>query len=281
MDTIKNIIFDMDGVLWLGSTPIMDLSTLFGGLDALGINYVFATNNASRTVDQYVTKFKKLGVDVESWRILSSAETTGEVLAKRYPSGTRAYVVGGDGLKYALSSRGFDLITLPEADDLPTGVKLLSQIDPVDVVVIGFSPASSYSDLAAATHFIAKGATFIGSNPDQSFPTEIGIFPGAGAIIGMVEIATGVTPEIMGKPFRYIYETAMDRLGGSVDNTMMIGDRLSTDVRGAVGVGIRSALVLSGISKRDEIASSDVKPDFVFDDVSALLAELKQVRSVA
>ncbi len=278
MQQIENLVFDMDGVLWLGMTPITDLNTLFGELDALGLGYAFATNNASRTVDQYIKKFAKLGATVEPWQILSSAETTGEVLAKQFPTGTRAYVVGGDGLKYALNSRGFELVTIPYTDDLAEGVRLLSEVERADVVVVGFNPAARYADLAAATYFVSKGAHFVGSNPDTSFPTEIGIFPGAGALIGLVETATGVTPPIMGKPFPYIYETAMERLNSTPANTLMVGDRLNTDVAGAAGVGMQSALVLSGISRRDEITDAPARPDYVFDDVNALLAALKQVR---
>ena len=267
----------MDGVLWLGMTPIMPLGELFTELDKLGINYALATNNASRTVEQYVEKFRKLGAEIEPWRILSSAETTGAYLANQYPNGSRVYVLGADGLRYALSSRGFDIIDLQRTDDLAEGVKILGAAGKADIVVVGFNPQATYGDFAAATYFVNKGARFIGSNPDMTYPTEIGVFPGAGSLINLVQGATGVTPTIIGKPFRYIYDEALKRLNGTPADTAMVGDRLNTDIAGAVNAGIPSIMVLSGISTREELAASDVQPDFVMDDVRALLELLKAV----
>ncbi len=278
MMTIENLIFDMDGVLWLGATPIMPLADLFGRLDALGINYVLATNNASRTVDQYVDKLHKLGVEMAAWRILSSAETTGAYLADQFPAGSRAYVLGSDGLHFALQSRGFDVLELPKSESIFDGLALLDQAGTVDVVVVGFTPHATYADFAAATHFVNRGARFIGSNPDLTFPTEIGRLPGAGSLIGLVANATGVTPTIIGKPYPYIYEEALKRLGGDRATTAMVGDRLNTDIEGAINVGIRSILVMSGITTAAELAASAVQPDYVTDNVTTLLQQLETAK---
>ncbi len=279
MKTIQNLIFDMDGVLWLGATPIMPLAELFGGLDALGINYVLATNNASSTVEQYVAKFHKLGVEMAPWRILSSAETTGAYLAEQFPAGTRAFVLGSDGLHFALSSRGFEVIDLPKSANYVDGIKILRDTPPAEIVVVGFNPYATYADFAAATHYVNLGARFIGSNPDLTFPTEIGRFPGAGSLIGLVEIATGVIPTIIGKPYRYIYDEALKRLGGERETTAMVGDRLNTDIEGAINVGIRSILVLSGITSAEDLLTSSIQPDFVIDDVATLLQRLTAAHS--
>ena len=275
MKDIRNLVFDMDGVLWHGMRPVPELASMFKRLEALGINYALATNNASRTVAQYVEKFAGFGIEMAPWRILSSAETTGTWLADQYPDRGRAYVVGGDGLHYALSSRGFEVVSLP------SDIRFLKQphearqalIDAgkIDLVVIGFTPAATYADLAAACYFVQNGARFIGSNPDLSFPSELGRLPGAGSLISVVENATRETPTVIGKPFSYIYEEALKRLESTPSNTAMVGDRLDTDIAGAIGVSMQSILVLSGISTRDDIATGDVKPDYVFDGVGDAL----------
>ena len=279
MKDIRNLIFDMDGVLWHGLRPVPALATMFSRLDAVGVNYALATNNASRTVAQYVEKFAGFGIEMEPWRILSSAETTGTWLASEFPDRGRAYVIGGDGLHYALSSRGFEVVTLP--DDIrflkepKDAHQTLIDAGQVDLVVIGFTPTAGYPDLAAACYFVQNGARFIGSNPDLSFPSEFGRLPGAGSLIGIVENATLVKPTVIGKPFPYIYEEALKRLGGTPENTVMVGDRLDTDILGAVGVGMQSILVLSGISSEAEMAAGDVKADYVFTGVGDVIDKIE------
>lgn len=260
MKPIKQLIMDMDGVLWHGDTPLPGLVDYFDLLSESGINYVLATNNATKTAAQYVQKLARFGIDVADDRILTSAEATAAFLGHEHAPGTAVYVVGDDGLHEAIAAHNFRIIG-------PAQVRA-GEIAPV--VVVGLSKAATYEDLAMAAHLIEKGARFVGTNPDTSFPSEIGPLPGAGALLAAVEVSTGVTPLVIGKPGPVMFEEAITRLGGEADTIAMIGDRLSTDIAGANKVGLRTILVLSGISTRAEAEQGGIKPDYIFDDITAV-----------
>jgi 4-nitrophenyl phosphatase len=262
---IKQFILDMDGVLWRGDTPLPGFNQFFATLAERDIPFLLATNNASKTPQQYIQKLGKLGLAVDEAQIMTSAEATGSFLQHEYPAGTRAYVVGGDGLHYALSRRDFELVKSFDPDlDVP-------------LVVIGFNPAVCYQDLAIATLYVNKGARFIGSNPDSSFPSEMGQLPGAGALLALVSAATEVKPEIIGKPGPTIFREALLRLGAEAGQTAMIGDRLNTDIAGADAAGLVKVMVLSGISRPEEIAASPWQPDYVYQDLADVTANLDTV----
>lgn len=275
MKQIRNLILDMDGVLWHGDRPLPGLAAFFATLRRLGIGFAMATNNASRTVEQYVAKFARFGVTIEPWRILSSAETTATYLAHRYAPGTPAYVVGDDGLRHALRSRGFTVLN----DVIPTDDKAAFYAGleghSAELVAVGFSPNAVFADFAAATYYINRGARFIGSNPDKTFPSEVGPLPGAGAFLALVETATGVEPTVIGKPYRHIFDEAVARLGGSAADTAMVGDRLQTDIAGGHAAGLTTILVLSGIASRADAEAFTPAPDIICADISELAAQLE------
>ncbi len=275
MKQYKNFIFDMDGVLWRGLEPMDKLVDLFALLRERGIGHVMATNNASKTPAQYVEKLGKLGVPVEEWQILSSAETTAAYLAQNYPKDTKVYVVGGDGLHVGIRKHGLNVINrqgqfngIVQPSDIKGG------LNSAEIVVVGFTPNATYADLAAATYYVNNGARFIGSNPDVTFPSEIGRLPGAGALIAVVEVATAVKPTIIGKPERYIFNEAVRRLNADRATTLMVGDRLNTDIAGAFHAGLPSLLVLSGITDSAEVATSKIQPTHILDNISALYQAL-------
>jgi 4-nitrophenyl phosphatase len=275
MKQYDNFIFDMDGVLWRGMEPMDKLADLFALLRARGLGHVMATNNASKTPAQYVEKLAKLGVPVEAWQILSSAETTASYLAQNYPEGTHVYVVGGDGLHLGIRAKGLNVINRQGQFNgiiQPSDIK--AQLHSADIVVVGFTPNATYADLAAATYYVNNGARFVGSNPDVTFPSEIGRLPGAGALIAVVEIATGVKPTIIGKPERYIFDEAIRRLHADPASTLMVGDRLNTDIVGAHNAGLSTLLVLSGISTSAEATTATVQPTHILDNIAALYHSL-------
>lgn len=277
MKAIRNLILDMDGVVWRGMTPMPGLTDFFATLRRLNIGVVLATNNASRTVEQYVAKLAGFGVTVEPWQILTSAETTADHVAQHYPPATRIFVVGSDGLHHGLRARGFDVINPPNRQLSSMRVAdLMPYLGAADLVVVGFTPLVNYADFAQATYYINNGARFIGSNPDVTFPSEIGPLPGAGALLALIETATGVTPEIIGKPARAIFEQALRRLGATADQTAMVGDRIATDIVGGRNAGLHTVLLLSGVTAPADLAASDVQPDYVFDDITALAAALQR-----
>jgi 4-nitrophenyl phosphatase len=276
---IRNLILDLDGVLWRGDDPIVPLPPLFDQFAALGICTVMATNNASKTPEQYLEKFDRQGVTLEPWQIVTSAETTGNYLADHYPPGSRAFVLGAAGLVEALQQRGFVIVNEPGlAYDGQSPAHLVAAQGSADIVVVGFTPWATYTDFALATWHIRQGAAFIGSNPDVTFPSEIGPLPGAGALLALVQAATDVRPRIIGKPGTPMFREALRRLGGTRRDTVMVGDRLSTDIAGARKARLVSALLLSGVTSRARAESSRVRPDFIFENIADMVQKLHQAR---
>ena len=141
-------------------------------------------------------------------------------------------------------------------------------------VVVGLSPAVTYEELAMASLLVQHGVPFIGTNPDPTFPSELGPLPGAGALLAVISTATGIQPTIIGKPGPIVFQEAIKRLGGDRETVAMVGDRLSTDIYGAKAAGLRAILVLSGISTREEADAGPVRPDYIFADITELAAFL-------
>ncbi|MGD8805460.1 MAG: HAD-IIA family hydrolase, partial [Chloroflexota bacterium] len=227
---------------------------------------------ARNVATQYSEKLAGFGVAVPPEQILTSAEATSRYLRDFYPEGTLIYIVGDSGLRLALAKNGFDLL---EAEGF------VGDEARADIVVVGFTPHFCYDQLASATYLINNGAGFIGTNPDVTFPTEYGPLPGAGSMLAFLETATGVKPLVLGKPNTTIFEQALRTLGGTRSNTVMVGDRLSTDVEGAHAAGLRSVLLLSGISTLDDVAASNTKPDWIMDDLEALTEFIRAQEGVA
>lgn len=260
MNHIKNLILDMDGVLWLGETPMPGLVALFDRMRERNIGVMLATNNASKTAVQYTKKLARMGVTIGQEAILTSALATAEYLSRRYEPGAKAYVAGGFGLHEAIREKGFELLSIEDAYAGKTAA----------FIAVGFHPEITYRELAAGALFVQRGAEFIGSNPDTTYPSEVGLLPGAGSLIAVIATATGISPTIIGKPGPIIYEEAVRRLGGTLENTAMVGDRLDTDISGAAAVGLPTILVLSGITQPEDVAASSLKPNYVLADIQAL-----------
>lgn len=259
---IQGFVFDMDGVLWRGNQPLPGLAALFELLHSRALPYALATNNSGKSPADYVAKLASMGVpSVPQTAIITSATATAAHLREHYPQGTLVHVLGGDGLRLALADAGFTL-----ADDAAYGA--------VRAVVVGIDWELTYSKLRRATTLIRAGAAFYGTNPDRTFPTPEGLAPGAGSIIAAVATATDVQPQIIGKPHPPMFNAALHLLGTSAAHTVMVGDRLDTDILGAQQAGMRAALVLSGVTTREELATSAIQPDAVFNTLPELLALL-------
>ncbi len=254
LSTIKNLIIDMDGVLWHGEAPLPGLIDFFEFLRSRQIRFVLATNNASQTPEQYVAKLARLGVAVASEEILTSAQAAAIYLSGIAPKGAPVYTIGEAGVTEALKAQGFALTE-----------------NHAPYVVVGMDRGLTWDKLAQATLNIRAGATFIGTNSDRTLPTERGIVHGNGAVLALLQTATDVTPTIVGKPEPIMYQQAMTRLGGSQTDTVALGDRLETDILGAVRAGIRSIFVLSGISKREALKGLSYQPDWIFEGIADLI----------
>ena len=264
---LEKLILDMDGVLWRGETAIDGLVPFFDTLDNLGLDYVLATNNATKVATQYTEKLGRFGVEVPPEKILTSAEATASYLREEYPAGISAYVVGEEGLQRAMRAQGFDLL---ETDGF------VGATARTELVVVGFTRHVCYPQLASAAHLILNGARFVGTNADPSFPSEVGPLPGAGALLKFIETCTGVQPLVIGKPGKAIFEEAMRRLDGKPENTAMVGDRLETDIKGAQGAGLYTILLLSGVTGQEKAESHEIQPDLICQSIEELATALKE-----
>lgn len=253
---IRALILDMDGVLWKDKSPIGDLPAIFGRLQAKNIQVILATNNATRTPDQYVEKLSGFGVVIEPWRVINSASATAFQLMKTFPTGGPVFIIGEEGLVNALSGQGF----FPaDPDSTPVAV------------VGGLDRHITYDKLKHGTILIRKGLPFYFTNPDRTFPTPDGLIPGAGSILAALVAATDVQPIIAGKPSPDMYFMALELLGLKADDTLAVGDRLDTDILGGQRAGCRTALVLSGVTSAQDAKHWDPKPDFITNDLTELV----------
>lgn len=260
-DCVRALIIDMDGVLWHGSRPMPGLKDFFHAVRRAGLPFILATNNASATPQQYVTKLAGMGVEVESGQILTSGVATAHYLAeKTQPQCTKIYIIGEEGLRQPLLEKGFTL----------TGSHKETLQWQADIVVVGKDETLTWDKLATATLNINAGAQFIGTNADTTLPMELGISHGNGAILAALEAATNQKPIIIGKPEPILYQQAMARLGVDPAETLAIGDRLETDILGAINAGMRSLLVLSGISSQQDLEKSAYRPNSVIADIRAV-----------
>lgn len=257
--SVKHIVVDMDGVLYRGTERIPGTAGFLDFLRRRQIGFVLATNNATRTPQQFVDKLAGMGVRVEPHEILTSSQATAAYLATIAPPGARVFVVGQDGLQAALREAGFDLVE-----------------EQADFVVAGMDFDVCYPRLAEATLQIRGGAHFVGTNPDRTFPSERGILPGAGSLLAFLEAATGVRPTIIGKPETAMMEQAMARLGARPATAAVVGDRLETDILAGRRADMTTLLVLSGITTQEMLDESEIRPDLVFGDVAHLHAAWKE-----
>ncbi len=252
---IHSLIIDVDGVLWRGSHPLPGVPRFLDFLSRRNVNYTIATNNSARPTLDIIERLERMGAKVDAARILTSAEATAMYLPRLAPVGSRVFLVGGKGIAEALVRAGYLLV---DRD--------------ADVVVAGVDFDLTYERLKRATLEIRRGALFVGTNSDRTFPTDEGLIPGAGAILAAIAAATDVKPIVVGKPEQPMFDMALEKMGACRESTAMLGDRLDTDIEGATRAGLGSILVLTGVTMRDQLAASPIRPDFVFKDLDALHA---------
>ena len=247
---IKGAILDMDGVLWKGDQLLCDLKTLFQLFSDHKIDVILVTNNGLRTVDQYVEKFSKYDVIIEPTQIITSAIAIAVLVKRAFPNGGPIYIMGEKALFSIMEEYGFfHSITDPQA------------------VVAGLTTKFDYEMIKNASLTIQKGLPFYFTNPDPTYPSPEGDIPGAGTVLAALETASGVKATLAGKPLPFSFQVAMDRLGTKPEETLVIGDRLSTDIKGGQNAGCKTALVLSGISTINDYNEWDPKPDLLLNDI--------------
>ncbi len=264
LTTLQTILIDGDGVLWHSNEAIPGLGHFFDVLEQRGINWALLTNNNTRTVGDYVQKLRDFGIDANKSLVFTSSTVTANYLEQRYGPGSPVHAIGMRGVIETLKDAGF---VVSYGKEMPR--------HRIVAVAAGMDRAITHAKIKVAMRLILDGAEFVATNTDGSFPTPDGLNPGTGMVIGALQAVTGIEPSVIGKPERAIYVAAMRRLDAALATTAMLGDRLETDILGAQRVGIGTIAVLTGITTREQIATSDVQPDLVYESIAELADALK------
>jgi len=254
------LLIDMDGVIYRSSQLIPGADQFINSLRERGVPFLFLTNNSQRTRRDIAAKLATMGIDVGPEHVFTCAMATARFLGSQKPGGT-AYVLGETGLTTALHTNGFAIV-----DKNP------------DYVVVGEGRTYTFEMLEHATNLVLNGARLIATNMDPSCPTSTGTRPGCGAVVKLLEEATGRQAFSVGKPSPIMMRAARKEMGLDAAHTVMIGDTMSTDILGGVQLGYHTILVLSGGTKREELREFSYQPDTVVESVAELSpARLEQL----
>jgi len=258
IDSYDAVLFDLDGVIYLGPVAVPGAAEGIAQLHDRGTKIGFVTNNAARPPTAIAEHLVELGIPATAADVVTSAQAAAHLLVNRFGAGARILAVGGDGVAAALGEVG--LVAVHSADD-----------DPV-AVIQGYGFDLQWQELNEAAIAINRGAHWVATNVDPTRPTDRGLVPGNGAAVTAVRMAVLAEPEVAGKPYRPLLDDTVDRLGAQ--HPLFVGDRLDTDIAGAVNAGLDSMLVLSGSHRAEELlaAAPGQRPTHVGEDLRALLS---------
>ena len=259
---IKLFLFDMDGTLYLGDRLYSFTKELLQTIRATGGRYLFMTNNSSKSVEDYIKKLCKLGIQADREDFITSSQAIAYYLQKHH-AGQTLYVCGTESLKQELRGQGF---TVTE------------DVSKTECIVMGFDTELTFQKLHDVSYMLLTRPElpYIATNPDLVCPTEFGSVPDCGSVCTMIFNATGKRPLVIGKPEPLMPQLAMDRLGIAPEQTAVIGDRIYTDVKSGLNAGCVAVLVLSGESTLQTLAESEDKPHLVLESAQEILDVLKQ-----
>lgn len=268
VDLYGGLVCDLDGVVYRGAAPVPHAVESLG---ALGPPVVYATNNASRPPGVVVDHLRSLGLVLDTADVVTSAQAGAAEVARHVAVGSPVLAIGGPGVTLALTEQGLQAVT-PAAHD--SGQR-------VAAVLQGYGPKVTAGDLAQAAYAIQEGARWVATNTDQTLPTDRGVAPGNGMMVAAVRRACGVDPTVVGKPEPALYVLCADRLGQPVQRLLAIGDRLDTDIAGAVTAGADSVLVLTGVDDVAAVAAAPpaMRPTYLVEDLRSLLGPYAAVRA--
>jgi glycerol-1-phosphatase len=267
IDAYDTALFDLDGVIYLGADAVSGAAVALAELQRRGVRVMYVTNNAARPVQVVVDHLNHLGFATDADGVLTSAQVAAVALRDELPTGAKILVCGSPNLASLMVEAGFDIVE--GAADRPAAV------------IQGYDPDLSWRRLDEAALAIQRGARWYATNADASRPTERGIVPGLGGAIAVIATALGGSPTIFGKPHRPMMDLAIRRTGAQ--RAIFVGDRLDTDIGGAVAAGLESLLVFSGAhGKGDLVAAPDsMHPTCIGADVNALLEPQRVARTSA
>lgn len=249
---LKSFLIDMDGVLVRGPTLIPGADVFIERLKSQGRKFLIFTNNSQRTPNDLEHRLKKIGLDVGADHIYTSALATARFLNSQRPKGT-AFVIGESGLMEALHDVGY----------------VVTEYQP-DYVVVGDTDTYDQQRITQAVRLVYNGARFIATNPDVTGPTESGIVPATGALVALIEKATGRQAYFVGKPNPLMMRTALHQIQEHSENAVMVGDRMDTDIVAGIESGLETVLVLTGVTRREDVDRYPYRPSRIADSISAI-----------
>ncbi len=246
-------ICDMDGVIYHGNHLLPGVQEFVAHLQKAGKRYLFLTNSSERSPRELAQKLARLGVEVPAEHFYTSALATAAFLAAQSP-GCSVYAIGEPGLLNALYEAGITM----------------NDVNP-DYVVIGEAKGYTYETMTRAIRLVIGGARLIGTNPDTTGPTEGGLVPACGSLVAPVELATGSKAYFLGKPNPLMMRSAMKKLGATREQTVIIGDRMDTDILAGIESEIDTVLVLTGVTAIADLPKYPYRPRHVLSGIAALL----------
>ncbi len=260
IDDYSAFLIDLDGVVYLDRHPLPGVADVVTEIRRRGLGLLFLSNNSAATPEQYSAKLGTMGVQADPSDFMTSGQVLARYLTEHYRArGKTCFIIGEAGLEQAMEESGLKIVV---GDAGRTA----------DFVVVGWDRSFDYEKLKTACVAIRKGATYIVTNRDPTYPAPGELWPGAGAIVAAVTTAAGREPvAAVGKPNPYAVELALERLGASREDALMVGDRLETDIMAGAAAGVDTALVLTGVSKKEDIGTTHIEPTFIIDSVASLI----------
>ena len=262
---LRLVIFDLDGVIYRGDEPVPGARELVAWLHERGAVVRFATNNSMVTRAGYVERLGRMGIRTGVEEIVTSTSATVEHLRRHEPDVRSVLAVGADGMRDELVTAGLEVTMAAELSPPMVAGGPLARV--YDAVIIGLDPELDYQRLAVAMTAVAAGARLIATNADTRYPTAAGFLPGAGSIVAAVATATGVTPEVIGKPEPAMFRAILEASGVDAAEAVVIGDNPDADILGAHRAGCAGILVLTGVA--DAALAAQLEGDRVPDAVVA------------
>ena len=275
---MRLVIFDLDGVVYRGAEAIPGAAELVDWLHGRGVAVRFATNNSMVAREGYVERLGAMGIETTAEEIVTSSSATVEHLHRHAPEVRVVMAIGAEGLREELAAAGFETTM---AGDVSAAVPGGALAETYDALIVGLDPAFDYARLAAGMSAVAVGARLIATNADARYPTPAGFLPGAGSIVAALAAATGVAPEVIGKPEPAMFRAIIEASGIPAAEAVVVGDNPASDIVGARRAGCASILVLTGVADAADAGMlvDDAAPHAVADDPAAVRALLEPLVS--
>lgn len=245
MKKYKGYLIDLDGTMYLGTDPIDAASDFIHRLNEKGVPYLFVTNNSTATGDDVAKKLNEMGIQAKPEQVVTTGLATANYIKDQKNNAT-CYVIGEPGLHDAIRAKGLTIVDEEQAD----------------FVIVGLDRDLTYEKLAKACLAVRNGATFISTNGDVALPTERGLLPGNGSITSVITVSTGVNPIFIGKPESIIMNEALEILGVTKEDTLMVGDNYDTDIKAGIHAGMDTLMVFTGVTPFTQYEHLEVKPTY-------------------